>query len=538
MVPMTAHPLDRGERQGPRPGPGASSLDASPAPPPAPAAGGGLAGHGLGKSFSGATVLDDVSVCFAPGEVHTLLGENGAGKSTLFKVLSGLYPADAGWIELGGARLSDLTPRSALEHGIYLVPQEPTLMAHLSAAENLYTGVLPRRRVRSLVDWGRIRRDAARSLERVGLDVEPETPARDLSIAQQQLLECARALVHECRVILFDEPTSPLTAHETDILFGLMRNLAAGGLSLGFISHRLDEVLEISDRVTVLRDGRLVGAFEREALRRDDLVLAMVGREVGVRSRLQRSSGTVGGEVLRVDGLAHPPLFSDISFGLRAHEVVGMAGLVGSGRTEIAETLFGLRPATAGTVRLAGRLLAHRSPRACIDAGLVYLPEDRGRHGIFADVDLSRNVTAGVLPRLPARLGLLRRREEDRRAADAVARTSVKSASLLAAISTLSGGNQQRAMFARWLLAEPKVAILDEPTRGVDIGAKSDIYDIIADLSASGMACLIISSELEELALVCDRVLVVYEGHIVGEVEGGDITPARLGELVVGAGAP
>ncbi|MDA8296437.1 MAG: sugar ABC transporter ATP-binding protein [Actinomycetota bacterium] len=504
---------------------------------PPPASGARLVAHGLTKSFSGATVLDAVSVSFEPGEIHTLLGENGAGKSTLFKILSGLYPADAGWLELVGDRLPELTPRLALERGIYLVPQEPTLMAHLSAAENLYTGVLPRRRISALVDWGRIRKDAASSLERVGLDIDPETPARDLSIAQQQLLECARALVHHCRVILFDEPTSPLTAHETEILFGLMRALQAEGLCLGFISHRLDEVIEISDRISVLRDGRHVASFDRGTVARDDLVTAMVGREIGVRTRTRRTSDLASRqEVLRVEGLSLAPVFTDISFHLLSHEVVGMAGLVGSGRTEIAETLFGLRSADRGSVRIGERTLGHRSPRTCIDAGLIYLPEDRGRHGIFAEVDLTRNVTAGIVPRLPRRWGLLNKSEEERGASTAVARTSVKTASLGAAINTLSGGNQQRAMFSRWLMAEPQVAILDEPTRGVDIGAKDDIYDIISDLAASGMACLIISSDLEELALTCDRVLVVYEGRIVGEVGGAEITTARLGELVVGAG--
>ena len=493
--------------------------------------------HGLCKSFNGAAVLEDVFVTLEPGEVHCLLGENGAGKSTVFKLLSGLYAPDAGWLELGGEKLPELTPRVALERGIYLVPQEPTLMGHLSAAENLYTGVLPRRRIRALVDWPRVRSEAASSLQRVGLDIDPEIPARELSIAQQQLLECARALVHHCRVILFDEPTSPLTTHETDILFGLMRGLQAEGLCLGFISHRLDEVLEISDRVTVLRDGRQVASFERGAVERDQLVTAMVGREIGVRTRTRRFSDvSAREEVLRVEGLTVAPIFRDVSFRLASHEVVGMAGLVGSGRTEIAEAIFGLRNTDSGTVQLAGRELVRRSPRTCIDVGLVYLPEDRARHGIFAEVDLTRNVTAGIIPRLPRRWGLIRRTQEESGASHAVARTSVKTQSLGSAINTLSGGNQQRAMFSRWLLAEPRVAILDEPTRGVDIGAKDDIYDIISDLATSGLACLIISSDLEELALTCDRVLVVYEGQIVGEVVGEDITTSRLGELVVGAG--
>jgi len=495
-----------------------------------------VASH-VSKAFNGAPVLHDVSAVLEPGEVHSLVGENGAGKSTLFKIMSGLYRPDAGELALGGERLADLTPRGALQKGVYLVPQEPTLMAHLSAAENLYVGALPHRRMPFVVDWSRIHREAATYFERVGLDIDVETPARQLSIAQQQLLECARALVHNCRVIMFDEPTSPLTSHETGILFDLMRALRGEGLALGFISHRLDEVFEMSDHLTVLRDGRMVASAGRDEITRDQLVTAMIGRPIGVRTRVRRTSDvTDRREVLKVEGLSSRPSFEDVSFVLTKHEVAGLAGLVGSGRTEIAETIFGLRKADSGEVRLDGEPLEHRTPRRCIDAGLVYLPEDRGRNGIFSDVDLARNVTAGIVPRLPLRWRLISTAREEAVARDSAARTSVRAASLGASISTLSGGNQQRAMFSRWLLAEPRVAIFDEPTRGVDIGAKDDIYDIISDLATSGLACLIISSDLEELALTCDRVLVIYEGRIVGEVRDEDVTTARLGELVVGGG--
>ncbi|MDA8290695.1 MAG: sugar ABC transporter ATP-binding protein [Actinomycetota bacterium] len=493
----------------------------------------------VSKAFNGAAVLHDVSAVFEPGQVHSLVGENGAGKSTLFKIMGGVYHPDAGELALGGERLSDLTPRSAMQKGVYLVPQEPTLMGHLSAAENLYVGTLPRRRLGFVVDWSRIHREAASYFERVGLDVDVETPARELSIAQQQLLECARALVHNCRVIMFDESTSPLTSHETEILFDLMRALRDEGLALGFISHRLDEVFEVSDHVTVLRDGRMVASAGRDEITRDELVTAMIGRPIGVRTRVRRTSDvTDRREVLRVDGLSSHSVFEDVSFSLTKHEVAGLAGLVGSGRTEIAETIFGLRRADAGEVFLEGEKLEHRTPRRCIDAGLIYLPEDRGRNGIFPDVDLTRNVTAGVIPGLPLRWGLISAAREEEEARESVARTSVRASSLGASINTLSGGNQQRAMFSRWLLAEPRVAIFDEPTRGVDIGAKDDIYDIISDLATSGLACLLISSDLEELALTCDRVLVIYEGRIVGEVRDEEVTTARLGELVVGGARP
>jgi ABC-type sugar transport system ATPase subunit len=314
-----------------------------------------------------------------------------------------------------------------------------------------------------------------------------------------------------------------------------MDALRGDGLALGFISHRLDEVIEVSDHVTVLRDGHLVKAVDRGGYSRNDLVTAMIGRPIGVRTRVRRTSDVADRkEMLKVEGLSSPPSFEDISFTLTKHEVAGLAGLVGSGRTEIAEAIFGLRKADTGKVWLDGKLLQRRSPRECIDEGLIYLPEDRARNGIFAEVDVTRNVTAAIIPHLPRTWHLVRGAAEEDVARDAAARTSVRTRSLGASINTLSGGNQQRAMFSRWLLAEPKVAIFDEPTRGVDVGAKDDIYDIISDLATSGLACLIISSDLEELALTCDRVLVIYEGRIVGEVRDEAVTTARLGELVVG----
>jgi len=339
-------------------------------------------------------------------------------------------------------------------------------------------------------------------------------------------------------VIFFDEPTSPLTGKEAGTLLDLMGSLRNDGYTLGFISHRLDEVLEISDRVTVLRDGAEVMSAPRAEVDRWALVKAMIGREISTRERVRAYFDASGrDEMLTVDDLTSLPNFEGVSFTVRAGEILGLAGLVGSGRTEIAETIFGLRHADRGSVRVAGQPLEHRSPRVCIDAGLVYLPEDRARHGIFAEVEVERNVTAGVIPRL-ARVGpLLKPAAEHLLAKEATDKTAVRMASLETLIKALSGGNQQRAMLSRWLLAGPRVAILDEPTRGVDVGAKDDIYRLVAQLAANGLACLFISSELSELAIMCDRVLAIYEGHIVGELSGTEVTDASLGALVVGGHA-
>jgi ABC-type sugar transport system ATPase subunit len=337
--------------------------------------------------------------------------------------------------------------------------------------------------------------------------------------------------VHRCNVIFFDEPTSPLTAREADVLFALMRQLRERGFTLGFISHRLDEVLAISDRITVLRDARLVTEFGPGQASRDKLISAMVGHDIAERQRRRRDMASAG-TMLEVERLSAPGIFSDISFAVRRGEVLGLAGLVGSGRTEIAETIFGLRQASGGVV-LDGKPFKHRSPAASIKAGLIYLPEDRGRNGVFANVDLARNVTAAVIPTLPRAGPVLRPGAELDLAEKGAERTRVVARSLRAPIKSLSGGNQQRAMFARWLLAEPKAAIFDEPTRGVDVGAKDDIYRIIERISDNGIAVVIIASELEELVFVCDRVIAIYEGRGVGEVAGDEITLARLRTMIV-----
>jgi ABC-type sugar transport system ATPase subunit len=490
---------------------------------------------GIVKSFSGVKVLQDVSVEFRPSEVHTLVGENGAGKSTLLKIMAGIYAADAGSLLLEDESLTGLSPREAQRRGIYLVPQEPRLMPDLSVAENLYLGALPRGVLSFNVDWRSMIEKADGLLASVGLVLDPRMVAGHLSLAQQQLLECARALAHGCKIIFFDEPTSPLTAHDADKLFTLMNDLRERGLSLGFISHRLDEVEAISDRITVLRDGRVVMEEARGAASRQQLVRAMVGRALTV-TRHTRHAVNTGPVLLDVDGLQSLPEVKQMSVQVRAGEIVGLAGLVGSGRTEFAEAVFGLRPTQSGRVRIADRDVTGSSPRARIDAGLAYLPEDRGRNGIFAEVDLSRNVTSAILGRLP-RLGgmLIRSGPEQQRARDAVEQMSVRASSMGAAIKTLSGGNQQRALLGRWVSTNPTAAILDEPTRGVDVGAKEGIYEIIETLARNGLASLVISSELEELVRLCDRVYAVYEGRIVGELSGDDVTLEAMGRLAVGA---
>jgi ABC-type sugar transport system ATPase subunit len=490
--------------------------------------------RGISKSFDNVAVLHDVTVHFRRGEIHSLIGENGAGKSTLLKILSGMLPADRGELVLDGTLLPALTPRDAQRHGIYLVPQEPRLMPDLSVAENLYLGALPTRWLGG-VAWRRMIDTTEELITSVGLRADPRLPAGRLSLAQQQLLECARALSHGCGTIFFDEPTSPLTARDAERLFELMWQMRKRGLTLGFISHRLDEIEAISDRITVLRDGAVVARAERGTWTRENLVTAMIGRKLTITRRALRTA-ELGPVMLDVEDLVALPEVNGMSVRVRAGEVVGLAGLVGSGRTEFAETLFGIRRPMSGTVIVNGKDVTGSSPRKCIEAGLIYLAEDRGRNGIFADVDIARNATSAIVRRLPKVAGsLIRPWTEQELARAAVLEMDVRATSIAAAMKTLSGGNQQKALLARWMLARPLVAIFDEPTRGVDVGAKESIYSIIESLAAGGLAALVISSELEELVRICDRVYSVYEGRVTGELAGDEVTLEALGQFAVGA---
>jgi ABC-type sugar transport system ATPase subunit len=477
------------------------------------------------KNFGSVEVLRGVSLTLRPSRVLTILGENGAGKSTMFKVLAGRMRPTAGTLILNGQELLLSSPQAAHSHGIYLVPQEPALMPELTVAETMFVGQLPTvGRLVKRVDWAKARRRSRAVLDTLELDIDVNQRAKSLSIAQQQQVECAKALLRGCRIILFDEPTSPLTSHEVEKLFLIMRRLQADGCTLSFISHRMDEVMEISDDVAVLRDGRLVDTVERGDLDRVRLLSKMVGREMRVFPRRATTNATAE-PILEVRGLAHEPRFRDVSFTLHKGEVIGLAGLVGAGRTEIAETIFGIRAATAGNVSLDGESINRQSSHDLIRKGVVYVPEDRARHGAVLPMTISQNLTSGLLERVRQTAGLLSSSDEAAISAKAVRDFKVRCAGLDQPLRELSGGNQQKVVFGKWIITQPKVAILDEPTRGVDVGAKEEIYDLIEAMSLNGLAILIISSETEELVRLCDRILSVYEGGIVAEMAGAAITP-------------
>ena len=493
--------------------------------------------RGISKTFPGVKALDNVHLKAWGGQVLALMGENGAGKSTLMKILSGAHQADpGGTLLIDGAPVAITDPIAAKRHGIAIIYQELALAPNLTVAENIYLGAEPSRR-------GRINRRAMRDgcrtvLERLGAPFTADTQVGTLSIAEQQLVEIARALHAQSKILVLDEPTTALSSRETDRLFALVRQLRADGIALIYISHRMAEVYELADRVSVLRDGGYVGTLSRDELSADALVRMMVGRDLSsFYTKTHDPHGSRGPVVLEVRGVTDGGRVRPCSFELHAGEVLGIAGLVGSGRTELARLIYGADRKTGGDVTLAGQALVARGPEDAIAAGLAYLTEDRKGLGLFLDLSCGTNINLGVIGRDARRGGILDRAAGDRRSRQAFEALRVRAASPAVTVGSLSGGNQQKVLLSRWLETGPRVLILDEPTRGVDVGAKSEIYRIIDELAQRGIGVIVISSELPEIIGVCDRVLVMREGAIAGVVGGpggGPITQESI--MALGAG--
>jgi ribose transport system ATP-binding protein len=489
----------------------------------------------LTKSFPGVRALRDVSLHLNAGEVLAVIGENGAGKSTLMKILAGVQAPDSGQILLDRQPVTIPSVKDALKLGIVLIHQELNLADNLDIGANIFLGREPRRF--GFIDRKTIYAQSQDLIRRVGLDAPARTIVSSLTIGRQQMVEIAKALSVNARILIMDEPTSSLTQHETDQLYRVVRDLRSRGMAIVYISHRLGEVKELADRVVVLRDGQLAGQLAREEISHDRMVKLMVGRDLS--QFYQRTSHTPGEPALEVMNLRtpqHPR--HELSFSVRTGEIVGVAGLVGAGRTEMLQTLFGVTPALSGTVKVAGQLVIPQSPREAIHAGLALVPEDRKQQGLILEMAVRENISLPSLRRTRRRGGFLNFAAERATAADAIQKLNVKTPSDRQVCQYLSGGNQQKVVIGKWLAMNPNVLLLDEPTRGIDVGAKREIYKLMEQLAQSGVAILFVSSEMEEVLGMSDRTLVMHEGKLTGELRRNELSEEAIMHLATGKQRP
>ena len=478
----------------------------------------------ISKSFSGVEVLHDVSLSVRRGEVHALLGENGAGKSTLMKIITGLYHPDSGEIHLNGAPVHFSDTRESQQAGIAAIYQELSLFPDLDVAENIFVGRQPVTRG-GWIDWRRLYDEAGKLLESLGVHLDLKQKARTLSIAQQQMVEIARAFSINARVLIMDEPTSSLTLNEVDDLFRLARRLRDDGTAIIFISHRLEELFELADRVTVLRDGTYIDTRSIKDITRDDFIRMMVGRTIT--NLFPKQTVQAGDVVLKVEQLTRAGSFKDVSFELRRGEILGMAGLVGAGRTNLARAIFGAEPPTGGRIEVEGREVAITSPQQAIQLGLAYVPEDRQLHGLIPSMHITSNISLPMLHEY-ARHAWVQPKMERKAAYAAARQMEVRANNIWQQARELSGGNQQKVVLAKWLSTKPRILILDEPTRGIDVGTKAAVHALMSKLAAEGMAILMISSELPEVLGMSDRVIVMHEGYITGHFTRAEATQEKI----------
>jgi ribose transport system ATP-binding protein len=497
-----------------------------------------LEARGISKSFPGVKALDKVQITVRRGRLNALVGENGAGKSTLMNILAGVFPPDAGEIILAGRPVRFRNPREAQQAGISIIFQELNQVPDLSVAENIFLGREPLNRF-GLVDYARMNRESRALLGQLELNVDPRTPVSRLRVGAQQVVEIAKAVSFNSRVIIMDEPTSAITDHEVEVLFRLIQRLKQRGVGIIYITHKLDELPDIADDITVLRDGRFIGAELFSSVTRDEIIRMMVGRDLA--DLFPKTTAAPGEEVLRVRGvsLRHPEreddyVVRDISFEVRRGEVLGLFGLMGAGRTELLQTIFGLHPHTStGNVSVEGKPVKIHSPQDAIDAGMALAPEDRKADGLVLGMSVAANTTLACLGRTE-RLGLLQPARERELVGRYVERLRVKTPSLDQTAVNLSGGNQQKLVLAKWLATEPKVLLLDEPTRGIDISAKQEVYNLIDELACSGLGVVMVSSELPEILAIADRLIVLAEGRKTAEFKRGEATE----EMILKAALP
>ncbi|WP_271022299.1 sugar ABC transporter ATP-binding protein [Rhizobium sp. RCAM05973] len=483
---------------------------------------------GVHKAFPGVIALDDAHFHLRKGSVHALMGENGAGKSTLMKILAGIYQPDRGTISFKGQVVKLKNPLEALEKGIAMIHQELNLMASMTVAENIWIRREPRNGL-GFIDHRRMNRMTKELLARLKIELRPNEEVRSLSVANRQMVEIAKAVSYNSEVLIMDEPTSALTDREAEHLFQIIRDLRAEGKGIVYISHKMNEIFEISDELSVFRDGRYVGTHASKDITRDEIIRMMVGREVS--QMFPKEEVEPGDVVLSVKDLALEGVFSGVSFELRAGEILGFAGLVGSGRSNVAETLFGVTPPTSGQITIRGQAVTVTSPGRAIKNGMAFLTEDRKETGCLLPLGVLDNMQVAVLHTDYTRNGFVRGRSLTAACAEMARKLRVKTPSLHTSIENLSGGNQQKALIGRWLLTSPQILILDEPTRGIDVGAKAEIHALISSLAKTGTAVILISSEMPEVLGMSDRVMVMHEGKVTGFLDRQEATQVKIMEL-------
>ncbi len=480
------------------------------------------------KAFPGVLALDDVQFRLKRGHIHALMGENGAGKSTLMKIVAGIYTPDSGSFKLKGQEIKLASPLDALRYGIAMIHQELNLMAYMTVAENIWLRREPRNAL-GIVNHREMRLRTQALFDRLEIAIDPEVEVRDLSVASRQMVDIAKAVSYDSDILIMDEPTSAITETEVAHLFRIIRALKAEGKGIVYITHKMNELFEIADEVSVFRDGRFVGEHKATDVTRDDIIKMMVGREVT--QMFPKLTVPIGDVVVSVKNLSLEGRFHDISFDLRKGEILGLAGLVGSGRSNVAETIFGVTPATSGQIFVDGREVSVKSPGVAMDLGMGFLTEDRKESGCFLVLDVTSNMQAAILRRGYTTAGIVREREIEKLCLAQKAALRVRTPDLHEPILNLSGGNQQKVLIARWLLTQPRILILDEPTRGIDVGAKAEIHRLISELASQGVAVMMISSELPEVLGMSDRVLVMHEGRMTGILDRKDATQVRVMEL-------
>ncbi|MBO9588225.1 sugar ABC transporter ATP-binding protein [Devosia sp.] len=485
---------------------------------------------GISKSFPGVRALHNVSLELFPGQVTALIGENGAGKSTLVKTLTGIYQPDEGEIRVNGQVVSLPTAISATASGITAIYQETVLFDELSVAENIYLGHAPRNRF-GMIDWKTMRTEAQKTLDAMAAGIDAGIPLKELGIAKKHLVAVARALSVDAQVVIMDEPTAALSQKEIEELYVLVELLKEDGKAILFISHKFDEIYRICDRFTVFRDGEMVGKGFIKETPENEIVKLMVGRSVD--HIFPARAATIGETVLEVKGLSHPTEFEDISFEVRKGEILGFYGLVGAGRSEVMQAVFGMTQIASGTMVLDGKTIAPKSAADAVEAGIVYVPEERGKQGVITGEPIFKNVSLPSIDKTSAR-GFIRMAEEFALARTYTERLDLRASSLSQNVSTLSGGNQQKVVIAKWLATLPKVIILDEPTKGIDIGSKAAVHEFMGELVSQGLSVIMVSSELPEILGMSDRVVVMREGHIIETLENKNLQPETLVRLAAG----